>query len=151
MKGDVNRHAQSICPGFAHDLVRTVGAVSMLAVLCISAPEPLTLAIGGGAVLSALSTPANARCLLNGAYRDDIASGGDCLEAQRTGCVRHMLTEQQYSNCLAAQRTAHVCIVNGQVRNEFTAEDCREAQATGCVRRLLTPAQYVNCLNAQKH
>ena len=30
----------------------------------------------------------------------------DCAEAQQTGCIRHLLTQTQYSNCLAAQKTA---------------------------------------------
>ena len=79
----------------------------------------------------------------------------DCFEAQRTGCVRHLLTETQYRNCLAVnaqtQKSGAACILHGQVHTEFSPEDCAEAKATGCVRRLLTPAQYVNCINVQKH
>ena len=100
------------------------------------------------------SSPAQARCLIAGAMRNDIPDN-DCLEAQRTGCVRHLLTEQQYVNCLAANKRAmeqrQICVIGGVIRNDLSPLDCKEAKATGCVRRLLTDAQYVACLNAQRH
>jgi len=101
------------------------------------------------------AAPARASCELNGRIDNQIASGGDCLEAQRTGCVRHMLTPEGYKNCLQnnarANARGQTCILGGQIHNEYSAEDCEEAKATGCVRRFLTPAQYNNCLNAQRH
>lgn len=93
-------------------------------------------------------------CLIKGVRRTDIADS-DCEEAQRTGCVRSMLTSTQYVNCLKANREARVsgqeCIIAGTVRRDLSALDCEEAKATGCVRRLLTAAQYTACLNAQPY
>ena len=100
----------------------------------------------------AVSTPAQARCLIAGVWRYDIPDGY-CLEAQRTGCVRAMLTPEQYTNCLAANRQAEangsLCIIAGRVRNDLSPQDCEEAKATGCVQRLLTADQYRACLDAQ--
>jgi hypothetical protein len=105
--------------------------------------------VGGAAFTVATVTPAHARCLIGSVRRDDI-SDDDCLEAQRTGCVRHMLTPEQYTNCLAANKNKRAsCILNGTVRDDLSAADCEEARATGCVRSLLTPAQYKSCLDAQ--
>jgi hypothetical protein len=95
------------------------------------------------------TTPAHARCFIAGQARDDI-SDGDCVEAQRTGCVRRLLTPDQYTNCLAANRNKRPsCVLNGVVRDDLSAQDCQEAMATGCVRARLTPAQYQSCLDAQ--
>ena len=84
--------------------------------------------------------------------RDDIPDRY-CLEAQRTGCVRTLLTEDQYKRCLKDNADAiaagKACIIGGQVRNDLSALDCEEAKATGCVQRLLTAAQYRACLDAQ--
>src|SRR5262249_14748121 len=96
-----------------------------------------------------IATPAQARCLIAGVMRNDIADD-DCLEAQRTGCVRHMLTDTQYRNCLVANTNKKpTCVIAGQVRDDLSPLDCDEAKATGCVRRLLSAAQYKNCLDAQ--
>jgi hypothetical protein len=81
---------------------------------------------------------------------NNIADGGDCLEAQRTGCIRGKLTPPQYTNCLAANRNKKPsCVIRGQVHDEFSPEDCEEAKATGCVRRLLNAKAYQSCLDAQ--
>ena len=105
--------------------------------------------VGGVGLSIATSTPAHARCLIGSVPRNDI-SDDDCLEAQRTGCVRHMLTPPQYTNCLAANQNKRAsCVLNGTVRDDLSAADCEEARATGCVRNLLTPPQYKSCLDAQ--
>jgi hypothetical protein len=105
--------------------------------------------VGGAGLVMGIATPAHASCLIAGVPRNDI-SDVNCLEAQRTGCVRNMLTPMQYSNCLAANRNKRAsCVINGQVRDDLSPLDCEEANATGCVRRLLSPVQYKNCLDAQ--
>jgi hypothetical protein len=86
-------------------------------------------------------------CVIGGKVRNDL-SDSDCEEAKKTGCVRRLLNDEQYNNCLAAQ-PGNSCVLNGVVRNDLTEDDCVEAKATGCVKRLLTPAQYENCLDAQ--
>jgi hypothetical protein len=141
--------------GLAKRLGQAGAAASMVVTLGVGSIEPAGLGLVASSGLAAIvATPAQARCLLDGAYRNDVADN-DCLEAQRTGCVRHMLTPPQYTSCLAANKSAQVngrvCIINGIIRNEFSTEDCQEAKATGCVRRLLSDAQYVSCLNAQHH
>jgi hypothetical protein len=102
-----------------------------------------------------LGKPAQARCLVNGVIRHDIPSGDDCLEAQRTGCVRHLLTDEQFIRCSrenkAALNQGRTCVLGGVVRNDLSAVDCEEAKATGCVRRLLSGPQYRACLDAQRH
>ena len=70
--------------------------------------------------------------------RDDIADG-NCEEAKRTGCVRSMLTDNQYINCLDANKKAYEsgrrdCTIGGKNHNELSDVDCAEAKATGCVR-----------------
>lgn len=130
-------------------LVRSAHTFVCCAAL-IAAPSLLNSGALSLAGLVSSSVPAQARCLANGVMRDDIADD-DCLEATKTGCVRNMLTPDQYRNCLAAQKTVPHCIINGKIRDEFSALDCEEAKATGCVRRLLTPAQYSSCLDAQPH
>jgi hypothetical protein len=136
---------------------RLACAVSlMLAIVAGSpgllAPPAATAALSGAALFALISSPAQARCLLNGQIRQDISSA-DCLEAQRTGCVRNMLNAQQYINCLEAnrrvQQSGQACILGGTIRNDLSASDCAEAKQTGCVRRLLTAQQYENCLAAQ--
>ncbi len=107
----------------------------------------------GWAFASSASQPAHAACLLNSAIRDDIADGNDCLEAQRTGCVRHMLTTGQYQFCLRANAKARSqglqCIRDGQVYNEYSLADCAEFKTTGCVRHLQHPPENQACLTAQ--
>lgn len=116
-----------------HRFVRTIAAIISLAFLPAAEVE--------------------ARCLINGDYRDDI-SDADCLQAQRTGCVRSMLTETQYESCAKAVKDAkargEVCLINGHARHDLSPYDCKEAKATGCVKRLLTSAQYAACLDAQR-
>jgi hypothetical protein len=112
-----------------------------------------TLGLLGASGLVTVATPAHANCLYRGVQRPDIPDA-DCLEAQRTNCVRSLLTHTQYINCLNASAAAKAngakdCVINGQVRNDLSDADCQEAKATGCVKRLLTPAQYQNCLAAQ--
>lgn len=136
--------------------VRAAAVASIVATFSVGLVEPVGFGLAGGSGLAAfLATPAHARCLLNGAIRNDIAEGDDCLEAQRTGCVQHMLTHQQYTRCLAdnkrVQTNGQACIIGGTIHNELNARQCEEAQGTGCVRELLTHNQYVACLNAQRH
>lgn len=116
-------------------------------------PSGLVLAGVSGVALSAVTaTTAHARCLIGGNMREDIANG-DCLEAQRTGCIRSKLNREQYTNCLAANKPfkGKKCVLDGKVRGDLNDQDCEEAKATGCVRRLLTEKQYENCLDAQPH
>jgi hypothetical protein len=58
--------------------------------------------IRGAGLSIAATTPAHARCLIGSVRRDDISVDA-CLEAQRTGCVRSLLTPAQYKSCLDAQ------------------------------------------------
>lgn len=104
------------------------------AILCVTAANGL------------MTTPAQAFCLYNNTAREDIPTA-DCPEAQRTGCIKHMLTNQQYLACIAAQPSG--CVMGGVVRRDIGPGDCAEAQQTGCVRHLLTPDQYQACLAAQ--
>jgi hypothetical protein len=144
--------------GVRHLLRRAAALVSVVAFALangagVVGPSATTaVAISGVAWVALAPTPARAACLLNGQMRQDISSA-DCLEAQRTGCVRGMLTAEQYINCLRAneraQKSGQSCIIGGVIRNDLSARDCREAKSTGCVRRLLTAEQYENCLNAQ--
>jgi hypothetical protein len=105
---------------------------------------------GSWSVLSFATPSAHATCFFNGVKRPDLADR-DCLEAQKTGCVRSMLTDAQYTACLTdfsqKKRNGGVCILNGKVRSEFNATDCAEAKATGCVRRFLTDIDYQKCIN----
>jgi len=97
----------------------------------------------------AVTTPALATCFIAGVPRSDIPDNR-CLEAQRTGCVRSMLTVDQYRACLIAnQNKRPSCVLNGVVRDDLSREDCLEARRTGCVQDRLTPAQYKSCLDAQ--
>jgi len=127
----------------------TIAAVTAVTISVSSIGLPATGLVGVAGLSIATTTPAHARCLIGSVRRDDI-SDDDCLEAQRTGCVRHMLTPEQYTNCLAANKNKRAsCVLNGTVRDDLSAADCEEARATGCVRSLLTPAQYKSCLDAQ--
>jgi hypothetical protein len=147
-------HSKSLFARLTHNLTysRSIAIVTTLGLTSIGAAA-LSF-VGGSALVIVTANPAQATCLLGGTMHNEIADS-DCFEAQRTGCVRHLLTETQYRNCLAvnaqAQKGGAACILHGQVHTEFSPEDCAEAKATGCVRRLLTPAQYVNCINVQKH
>ena len=114
-------------------------------------PSGLLLAGVSGVIVAAVTaTPAHAGCLIGGTMRSDIADS-DCLEAQRTGCIRSKLDREQYTNCLAANKPnkGKRCVIAGKVRGDLSEQDCEEAKATGCVRRLLTKKQYENCLDAQ--
>jgi hypothetical protein len=156
MQGIVNTRAQSASIDPVRRYVNAVAAASVLVTLGVGSIEPAGLGIVGGFGLTTiLATPAQARCLWKGAYRTDIADGNDCLEAQRTGCVQHMLRPEQYTTCLAdnkrAQMNGETCILGGTIHNEWNAQQCQEAKGTGCIRELLNNAQYVSCLNAQRH
>ena len=134
----------------------SAATASIAAIVAVCAIEPGQLGlVGGFGLATMLATPAQARCLWKGAYRTDIADGNDCLEAQRTGCVQHMLRPEQYTTCLAdnkrAQMNGETCILGGTIHNEWNAQQCQEAKGTGCIRELLNQDQYVSCLNAQKH
>src|SRR5262249_931079 len=110
--------------------------------------------LGVSGLAISVATPARANCLIGGEMRSDIPDS-DCLEAQRTGCVRSLLTPDQYRSCLKANQEARQrgrsWIIGGVVRNDLSDLDCAEAKATGCVRRLLTDAQYRACLDAQRN
>jgi hypothetical protein len=142
-----------ISQAWSASLTRTKGLVRAAAVVATLGLTGFGLAglasVGGAGLVMAVATPAYASCLIAGVSRNDI-SDADCMEAQRTGCVRNMLTPMQYRNCLAANRNKRAsCVINGQVRDDLSPLDCEEAIATGCVRRLLSPTQYKNCLDAQ--
>jgi hypothetical protein len=137
----------SASPTLTKSLVRAVSTVATLGVTWFALAAPGLL--GGAGLVMTVATPARANCLIAGVPRNDI-SDDDCLEAQRTGCVRSRLTTTQYTNCLAANRNKRAsCTINGKVRDDLSPQDCEEAIATGCVRRLLTSTQYRNCLDAQ--
>ena len=151
----VRTHAKSASLGLAKGLFRAAAVAFTVLSFGVGSIGPSGLGLLGVSGLAiTVAAPAQARCLLGGQIRNDIPDG-DCLEAQRTGCVRHLLTPDQYTSCLQANKSANVsgrtCIIGGIVHNELSAQDCEEAKATGCVRRLLTPAQYSACLNAQRH
>ena len=141
---------KSASPGLAKGLVRAAAVAFMVVSFGVSSIGLSGLGLLGVSGLAiTVAAPAQARCLLGGQIRNDIPDG-DCLEAQRTGCVRSKLTESQYTNCLAANRNKQAsCIIKGQVRDDLSREDCEEAKATGCVRRLLSATQYKSCLDAQ--
>lgn len=154
MKSIFSTHARLDSLGLTKALVRAAAVVSMIVtfgVVSIGASGVGLLGISGLAIVAA--TPAQARCLVGGVMRADIADG-DCEEAKRTGCVRSMLTPNQYISCLDANKRAYEsgrkdCIINGKNHNELNELDCAEARQTGCVRRLLTASQYTACLDAQ--
>ena len=152
MKSVISTHAKSASLGLAKGLVRAAAVASMVVTFGVGSvgsigPSGLGLLGVIGLAITA-ATPVQARCLIGGAMRNDIRDS-DCLEAQRTGCVRSMLTPDQYISCLHAQEGREDCIIGGRVRNDLSKLDCAEAKATGCVRRLLTTAQYQACLDAQ--
>jgi len=140
----------------SHELAkrfRRAAAASSILAFGVGFIGPSGLALLGTSGLAiGVSTPAHADCLFQGSIRHDIPDSS-CLEAQRTGCVRSMLTPDQYKSCLSdnkgALKQGKICVVSGVVRNDLSADDCVEANATGCVQRLLTPAQYQSCLDAQ--
>ena len=139
--------------GFAKGLVRAVAVACTVVTVGFGAFGLSGLGLLGGSGLAiVIATPAQARCLIGGQMRYDIADS-DCVEAQATGCVRSKLTDQGYRNCLRANRAVQergqACIIGGRVRRDLSALDCEEAKATGCVRRLLTEEQYTRCLDAQ--
>jgi hypothetical protein len=142
----------------AHGLMKRAAGLAGVLVLAlagaagVSGPSTTAIGISGATLIALSSSPAQASCLLAGKIRNDIADA-DCLEAQRTGCVRSMLNAEQYVNCLEANRRAQksgqACIIGGVIRGDLSAADCQEAKRTGCVRRLLNAEQYANCLAAQ--
>jgi hypothetical protein len=150
MKYVIATHVKSTSLTLTKALVRAATVASTVVMLGVTSFGPGGSGLVGGAGLAiAIATPAHARCLIAGVMRNDIADS-DCLEAQRTGCVRSMLNATQYTNCLAANRNKQPsCVIQGQVRDDLSPQDCEEAKATGCVRRLLTAAAYKNCLDAQ--
>jgi hypothetical protein len=140
----------------ARGLVRAAGVAFIVVSSSVSSIGSYGLGLVGVSSLAInVATPAHARCLIGGQIRNDIADGNDCLEAQRTGCVQHMLTPAQYTSCLQANKAAYdsgkTCVIAGRIRNDLSAQDCQEGEATGCVRRLLTDAQCRACLDAQRH
>jgi hypothetical protein len=150
MKYSILTHTRSASLTLTKVFVRASAVASTVAMLGVTSFGLSGAGLVGGAGLAmAIATPAHARCLIAGARRDDI-SDDDCLEAQRTGCIRSKLTATQYTNCLAANRNKRAsCVIKGQVRDDLSPQDCEEAKATGCVRRLLTTVQYKACLDAQ--
>lgn len=150
MKYSIVTYARSTSLTLTNVIVRAATVASTIAMLGVTSFGLAGPGVIGGAGLAiAITTPAHARCLIAGVQRNDIADS-DCLEAQRTGCIRSKLSETQYTNCLAANRNKQAsCIIKGQVRDDLSREDCEEAKATGCVRRLLTAAAYKSCLDAQ--
>lgn len=63
---------------------------------------PASPAPPGKVTTTAPVRPLGKVCIVNGVPRRDILST-DCEEAQRTGCIRRLLSAQQYARCLAAQ------------------------------------------------
>jgi hypothetical protein len=156
MRETISTNEKSTLPQLFTGLVRAVAPTFIAVSLSVASIGPFAVGLLGVAgVATVVATPAQARCLIGGQIRDDIPDGNECLEAQRTGCVRNLLTPDQYTSCLQANKAANdsgkTCIIGGKIRNEFSAQDCEEAKATGCVQRLLTPAQYRACLDAQHH
>jgi hypothetical protein len=148
-------YAKPASTGLAKGLVRAAAAASLVVASGVGSTGPSGLGLLGFCGLAiTVATPVQARCLIGVGWRDDIANA-DCLEAQRTGCVRRMLTDAQYRSCLKANQDAlksgSTCVIGGQIRNDLSPLDCEEAKATGCVRRLLTDAQYRACLDAQRY
>ncbi len=72
-------------------------------------PSSGALCVTGSKALCCKDAPAapkaeaNPDCNIGGTVRTDIAQS-DCLEAQKTGCIRRLLNDEQYGNCLAANR-----------------------------------------------
>jgi hypothetical protein len=149
MKNVISTHAKSASRRLAEGVVRSATVASMVVTFGAGYVGLSGLGLLGVTALAiTVATPVQARCLIGGEMRNDIADS-DCLEAQRTGCVRSKLTSNQYVSCLRAQLGRKDCIIGGRVRNDLSKLDCEEAKATGCVRRLLTTAQYQDCLDAQ--
>jgi hypothetical protein len=155
MKSLINPGAKLASLGLAKGLVRAAAVACIVVTWGVGSIEPSVLGfLGVSGLAVTAATPAQARCLLQGTIHNEIADN-DCLEAQRTGCVRHMLSDDQYKSCLKANDAANAggrsCIIGGIVHNELNDVDCAEAKSTGCVRRLLTDAQYSDCLSKQRH
>ena len=103
----------------------------------------------GNKVLCCRPDAPQAGCVIGGVTRADIADQ-DCAEAQQTGCIRHLLNDDQYANCLRAQPiSGSGCLIAGVNRTDIADSDCQEAQQTGCIKRLLTKSGYAACQAAQ--
>ena len=155
MKNTITTQMRWLSLELADGFSRAVAIASIVATFAVGLVGLSGLALLGASGLAiTAATPAQANCLIGGAVRRDIPDRY-WLEAQRTGCVRALLTPDQYRSCLRAnlkaERQGRTCIIGGVVRNDLSALDCDEAKATGCVQRLLTPAQYRACLDAQRH
>lgn len=154
MSSTISYHVKSASLCLGKFLVRGAALGSMVVTFGVGPVNVIGSAglrlLGATGLVIIAGTSVHARCLHKGVWRDDI-SDNDCLEAQRTGCVRSMLTQDQYISCLRAVAEANEkdCIIGGRVRNDLSNLDCEEAKATGCVRRLLTTDQYQSCLDAQ--
>lgn len=155
MNRSIITNAKPALQGLAKGLGRAAAVASMVltfGAFCVgSIPSGAVLiGVSGLAITAVTATTAHAACLIGGVLREDILED-DCLEAQRTGCVRRLLNKEQYTNCLAANKPfkGKRCVIDGKVRGDLSEQDCEEAKATGCVRGLLSKKQYENCLNAQ--
>ena len=97
----------------------------MLRILCPFAALLLILALTAQA--------ARADCLFNGKIRTDIADGANCLEAQRTGCVSSLLTDDQLQDCqrvvAKAKADGKLCVINDVIYNEYNVAGCEQAKA----------------------
>jgi hypothetical protein len=101
-----------------------------------------------------LKAAAYSGCRIGNQIRTDVPDSA-CSEVQeearKTGCIRRLLTVDDYAACLRAQKpVSSGCLIGGVVRKDIADTDCKEAQTTGCIRRLLTDVQYAACLKAQK-
>lgn len=67
-----------------------------------SATSPAPVTEPGKVTTAAPVRPLGKVCIIAGVPRRDILPS-DCAEAQATGCIRRLLNDQQYANCLAAQ------------------------------------------------
>lgn len=97
----------------------------------------LTAALGVASFIQA--APAQAEryygCMVAGVFRKDIAKA-DCLEAQSTGCIRHLLTDQQYKNCIAAQpnnKTYHKIVTKKATQTPDATQSLARANASNAV------------------
>ena len=88
-------------------------------------------------------------CEIGGKTRMDVLDR-DCQEAQSTGCIKRLLSEEQYKACLSAHPvTSSGCMIGGVMRSDVADIDCREAEPKVCIKHLLTDQQYQNCLESQ--
>src|SRR5262245_54606074 len=149
MKRVISSHTKSTTPGFSKRSARAAAMVSVVLSSCVASIGPSGLGLLGVSGLITIATPAQAQCVIKGVLYHNIPRGPACLEAQQTGCVRHMLTPEQYRQCLLVnqQTQQRGCLVKGIIRYDIPPGNaCSEAQQTGCVRHLLTPQQYTNCM-----